>query len=479
MKSLFLLTARLVTALFLLIAGNVNAASTMLYVAGGGFNGTGTATAYDPSTNGNVTPLLTVNQSPEVFSLAFDQANRLYTMGYMGSADIKVYPANSVGFPAPYWNAFGIENDATGIAVDSKGYFYQITGSFAGGTRLNAFAPFATTPYLSIPLTFLADGITVDADDNVIVTAWDRTDASFNFLPPDQRTAIIVYPPQLSSTTPIRIISGSNTGLTRPINQFETGFKVAYSKLSGRIYAGLNSKVLVFDAHANGNTAPLRTISGAATGLRTFIHGIAGNPVTGEIFVLSRDISNGVPSGSSITVYAQLANGNAAPLRTLTGGFDDSSDIAFTSPATVSINAGGAAATNFTADSNFTGGSIVSWTNNVDTSALIGITPAQSVLRSDREGNFTYKFTGFTPDSYHTVTFYFVENYFTAPGKRVFTIYANGVAVVYNLDIFAEAGARFKAIQHSMIIPANGNGEFLIQQLPSKDQSKVGAIVIN
>ena len=280
--------------------------------------------------------------------------------------------------------------------------------------------------------------------------------------------------PQLSSTTPIRIIAGANTGLHDPL-----GFKLAYSKLSGRLYAGVGNEVFVFDVHADGDTAPLRTISGAATGLRTFMRGLAANPVTGEIFVLTSGTTDTLPEGSGITVYPRLANGNTAPIRTITGKFDNSNSIAFTPPASVSINAGGTAATNFTADSNYTGGGVVTWADTVDTSALIGIVPAQSVLRSDREGNFTYKFTGFAPSSYHAVTVYFVENYFTAPGKRIFTVYANGAPLADDLDVFAEARARFKAIQRTMIVPATGNGEIFIQQLPTKDQSKIGAIVIN
>jgi hypothetical protein len=70
-----------------------------------------------------------------------------------------------------------------------------------------------------------------------------------------------------------------------------------------------NNEVLVFPLTATGNTAPVRTITGASTGLNVPI-GLAQDS-QGNLYVANR-------SGSTVTVYPPLANGNVAPLRVLT-----------------------------------------------------------------------------------------------------------------------------------------------------------------
>src|SRR6266496_2907899 len=70
--------------------------------------------------------------------------------------------------------------------------------------------------------------------------------------------------------------------------------------------------VTVYARTANGDVAPLRTISGAATGLNGPF-GLAVDTVNNELAVAN--IGNAAPY--SITVYARTANGNVAPLRTI------------------------------------------------------------------------------------------------------------------------------------------------------------------
>jgi sugar lactone lactonase YvrE len=80
---------------------------------------------------------------------------------------------------------------------------------------------------------------------------------------------------------------------------------------SGNIYvANIAGSITVFAAGATGNVAPLRTITGAATGL----NGPGGITLdsSGKIYV-----ANG--NGNSITVFAAGANGNVAPVTTIAG----------------------------------------------------------------------------------------------------------------------------------------------------------------
>jgi 6-phosphogluconolactonase (cycloisomerase 2 family) len=72
-----------------------------------------------------------------------------------------------------------------------------------------------------------------------------------------------------------------------------------------------NNSVTVYARTANGNVAPLRTLSGAATGLNG-VADLAVDTVNNELVVLNQ-------FAPSVTVYALTANGNVAPLRTLTG----------------------------------------------------------------------------------------------------------------------------------------------------------------
>ena len=147
--------------------------------------------------------------------------------------------------------------------------------------------------------------------------------------------------------------------------------------------------------------------------------------------------------------------------------------------ANILIDSGGAASGAWLADIDFAGGGANNWTNAVDTSLLTGTIPPQAVLQTDREGGFTYTIPGLTAGSTHTVTLYFVEQYWTAAGKRVFSVTSNGTAVVTNLDVFAAAGAQFKAIQRSFTATANASGQIVLSFTASVDQAKCSGIAVN
>jgi DNA-binding beta-propeller fold protein YncE len=102
---------------------------------------------------------------------------------------------------------------------------------------------------------------------------------------------------------PLLQLSGPTTGLSRPQS-------VALDRATGEIVVanfGANS-ITIYAGNASGDTAPLRTIVGPATGLSA-PRGVAVDSVHGEIFVSNL---------GSVTVYDRTANGNAAPLLTLT-----------------------------------------------------------------------------------------------------------------------------------------------------------------
>jgi 6-phosphogluconolactonase (cycloisomerase 2 family) len=107
------------------------------------------------------------------------------------------------------------------------------------------------------------------------------------------------------NTAPLRTLSGAATGLVFPQS-------VAMDPVADELFVvNIFNSITVYARTASGNAAPLRTLSGPATGLAG-AQSVAVDPAADELFVVNF-------SNSSITVYARTATGNAAPLRTLSG----------------------------------------------------------------------------------------------------------------------------------------------------------------
>jgi hypothetical protein len=147
----------------------------------------------------------------------------------------------------------------------------------------------------------------------------------------------------------------------------------------------------------------------------------------------------------------------------------------------VSINCGGSAASPYVADTDFGSGSTSSTTHSINTSNwLTAPVPPQSVLQTNRHGQMTYRMGGFTAGSSRTVTLYFVEHFFSAPGKRVFDVIVNGAKVLDHYDIFADAGGQYIAIKHTFTTTANSSGQVVVQFVTGPaDNPMVNAIAVN
>jgi hypothetical protein len=145
----------------------------------------------------------------------------------------------------------------------------------------------------------------------------------------------------------------------------------------------------------------------------------------------------------------------------------------------VSIDCGGGAASPFVADTDFGGGATSSTTHAINTSNwLTSPVPAQSVLQTNRHGQMTYRMGGFSPGGSRTVTLYFVEHFWTAPGKRLFDVIINGKQVLTSFDVFADAGGEFIAVQHTFTTTANGSGQVVVQLVTGVDNPIVNGIVV-
>jgi hypothetical protein len=119
--------------------------------------------------------------------------------------------------------------------------------------------------------------------------------------------SITVYARTASGDTPpLRTIAGPATGLNGPGSlALDTGNNELV------VANGGNNSITVYSRTASGNTAPLRTITGPATGLNG-PGTLALDTGNNELFVTNINVP-------SITVYPRTASGNTAPLRTITG----------------------------------------------------------------------------------------------------------------------------------------------------------------
>ena len=79
---------------------------------------------------------------------------------------------------------------------------------------------------------------------------------------------------------------------------------------TGNLYVSNSDSITVYAPSAPGNAAPIRTISGAQTGLSNPL-GVALDSA-GCLYVANI-------LGSSVTIYAPGTTGNAAPRRTVSG----------------------------------------------------------------------------------------------------------------------------------------------------------------
>jgi hypothetical protein len=123
----------------------------------------------------------------------------------------------------------------------------------------------------------------------------------------------------------------------------------------------------------------------------------------------------------------------------------------------VRINCGGPAATPFEADRDFMHGAPANHAVAISLGSAVDPAPI-AVYQTARGGTFTYDLDGFRPGSTHLIRLHFAETYFSAAGRRVCNITANGAAFLTNYDIFAAAGAMSTVNIQEGSFSASGSG---------------------
>lgn len=109
--------------------------------------------------------------------------------------------------------------------------------------------------------------------------------------------------------------------------------------------------------------------------------------------------------------------------------------------------------------------------------AITGSGAQQPIYQSERYApTLEYKFT--VPNGTYQVTIKNAEQYWTAPGKRVFNVAINGVTVLNNLDIFSQVG-EFAADDHTFTVSVTGGLIDLVEAASADNAELTGVEIVS
>jgi hypothetical protein len=142
------------------------------------------------------------------------------------------------------------------------------------------------------------------------------------------------------------------------------------------------------------------------------------------------------------------------------------------------INCGSSsAASPYTADQYSSGGTTQTVTNTITISGITDPAPA-AVYQSERYGTCSYTIPELTASTQYKVRLHFAELYQTAIGARRFNVVINGATVLSNFDVYATAGARFKAVLREFTVTSNSSGQIVINFNTIANNATIGGIEI-
>ncbi len=196
------------------------------------------------------------------------------------------------------------EKRTYGWAVDTVNN--EVAGTFQNGSAIYFFSRTAGSISRSIvgAATTMADphGLFIDTVNNEVVA----TNYGHVFGAPPQAPSVTVFARTATgNVAPLRTISGALTGLSTPNHVF---VDMTNNELAVANGIDANS-ITVFARTASGNVAPLRTLAGALTGL--------DNPADVYIDTVNNELIVTNWGSRTVTVYPRTATGNVAPTRTL------------------------------------------------------------------------------------------------------------------------------------------------------------------
>jgi hypothetical protein len=255
--------------------------------------------------NGDVAPSTTVTGASTNLSTPYSidvYGGLIYVGDESSSRGINIFPVEANGDVSPARNISGNNTglgNIDGIAVDSTGIYVS------NGSKISVFAPDADGN--AVPLRVISGSATlltstgkISLDDSFIYVSNPQGHPGN----PSFLGKILVFPKGAQGdTAPLRVISGNNTGLN-----LNYGLEVDGSWIYALNY-GAPYSVRVFPINGAGDITPTRIIEGNNTTLDNPF----GLTVDSEwIYVANYD-------HQSVDVFAIGDDGNIAPTRTISG----------------------------------------------------------------------------------------------------------------------------------------------------------------
>jgi len=290
--------------------------STCIYALAGSFWNSEIAIFAD-NARGNVRPLAVIGGKKTEMGrigqgVAVDENHVVYATDAADDA-VRVYAAGSYGNVKPAYSIDGSQTDLNvpqALAIDDDNNLYVANSD--GGSNDPSITVYAAgakgnaapIQIISGPSTGLMNpsGVAVDSSHDVYVANPGNSDGG----------TVTVYAAHANGDeAPIQTISGPNTQLSVPTGIAVDSSKNIYvSNTTGRYGRGFYGRITVYAAGSNGNVAPIQTISGDETKL-SYPWGLALNS--------SRDIYVAAGAPSTVLVFAAGANGNVKPMQTIKG----------------------------------------------------------------------------------------------------------------------------------------------------------------
>ena len=231
------------------------------------------------------------------------------------SGDLPAIVAHTPGVTAPAWQltqlpnvvSFGLDATNTPYLFINEGTQQSPAGSVDNVGQIAVLQPGSNGAYSQAMVARTIDY--VNAPEALLVTSDGTVYAAHVGNANTDLEVVDVFAPGTSGSVdttgaPARYIGGSNTGLASPAQMALDSQGYLYVANHGN---GTNGTVTVYAPNANGNVAPVRTISGAAV---SNVTGIAIDKFD-NLYVFS----------GSISVFAPGADGNATPVRTFVTRF--------------------------------------------------------------------------------------------------------------------------------------------------------------
>lgn len=226
------------------------------------------------------------------------------------SGDLPAIVAHTPGVEAPAWQltllpnvvSFGFDGTNAPYLFINEGTQQSPAGTVDNVGQIAVLQPGSNGAYLQAMVARTIDY--VNAPEALFVAADGTIYAAHVGNASTDLEVVDVFAPGTSGSVdttgaPERYIGGSNTGLATPVQMALDSQGYLYVANHGN---GSNGTVTVYAPNANGNVAPVRTITGAGV---SNVGGIAIDKFD-NLYVFS----------GSISVFAPGADGNATPVRT-------------------------------------------------------------------------------------------------------------------------------------------------------------------